>query len=669
VVDRSLHPAGLRRGVTIAVSLAAALALGLTGVSAASAATPAGPTSYPGAVPSWATAVNDQGAADPAVTFEAEIYLPLRNAAAAQALATVVSTPGVGYRAGLSAAQWISRFAPTKADSDATVDFLTSNGFTITAVPASREYVIFRGTADQFDATFGAGIHRYAHGGTSLLAPSQVPTLPASIGSKVSGLSLDQARLLTHPDSVKQGDIPGEPDIKTFGRQTAAAPLINAPCSTYYGQKTATVPAAYDGKTVYPTFICGYTPAQLRSAYGISGLPKSTNGAGQTVAIIDAYASPTIVSDVNTYSAALGEPGLTSATYQQIVPNKSEFSDQEACQEPSGWQSEQTLDVESVHGLAPGAKILYVGGYNCGGGLDVAMSKILDGNLSNIVSNSYGNQGEDVGADVIAGETNLYLQAAGEGIGLYFSSGDSGDETPNGLTPQPDFPASSPWVTAVGGTSLGVDNNGKIVAETGWGDQLDKIVADPTKPTGLSYKDPLPGSVYGGGAGGGRSTVLAQPSYQRGVVPSALAQGMRVVPDIAALADPYTGFLIGISPINDDSALTTDAFQNQTFGGTSLASPLTAAQIALVQQTTHSRIGFANPTLYAIDRILPASYRDVKPSSGQLALAYTGAVSGNSYLVSLDLDTSLKTAVKYDDVTGIGGVSFTLLSLVGQGRH
>ena len=668
MVDRSLHPAGLRRGVTIAVSLVAALTLGLTGVSAASAATSAGSTSYPGAVPSWATAINDQGAADPAVTFEAEIYLPLRNAAAARALATVVSTPGVGYRAGLSAAQWISRFAPSKADSDDTVDFLTTNGFTITAVPASREYVIFRGTADKFDATFGAGIHRYAHGGTSLLAPSKVPTLPASIASKVAGLSLDQARLLTHPDSVKQGDIPGESDIKTFGRQAAAAPLINAPCSTYYGQNTATVPAAY-GKTVYPTFICGYTPAQLRSAYGISALPKSTNGAGQTVAIIDAYASPTIVSDVNTYSAALGEPGLTSATYQQIVPDPSAFSDQEPCQEPSGWQTEQTLDVESVHALAPGAKVLYVGGYNCGGGLDVAMSKILDGNLSNIVSNSYGDQGEDVGADVIAGETNLYLQAAGEGIGLYFSSGDSGDETPNGLTPQPDFPASSPWVTAVGGTSLGIDKNGKISAETGWGDQLDKIVADPTKPTGLGYLAPLPGSTYGGGAGGGRSTVLAQPSYQRGIVPSALAKGMRVVPDVAALADPYTGFLIGISPINSDTALTTDPFENQTFGGTSLASPLTAAQIALVQQTTHSRIGFANPTLYAIDRILPGSYRDVKPSSNQLALAYTGAVSHNSYLVSLDLDTSLKTAVKYDDVTGIGGVSFTLLTLLGQGRH
>ncbi|MEO6114785.1 MAG: S53 family peptidase [Pseudolysinimonas sp.] len=640
----------------------------MTGVSAAAAATPAGPTSYPGAVPSWATAANDQGAADPAVTFEAELYLPLRNAAAAQALATVVSTPGVGYRLGLSASQWISRFAPSKADSKALVSFLTSNGFTISAVPASRQYVVFRGTADQFDATFGAGIHRFAHGGTSLLAPSKVPTLPASIASKVSGLSLDQARLLTHPDSVKQGDLPDQAAPQSRQVQAAPAALVTTPCSSYYGQNTVTVPAAY-GKTQYPTYNCGYTPAQMRSAYGISGLPRSQNGAGQTVAIIDAYASPTIVSDVNTYSAALGEPGLTSATYQQIVPTPDQFMDQDACGDPSGWQPEQTLDVESVHGLAPGAKILYVGGYNCGGGLDVAMSKILDGNLSNIVSNSYGNLGEDVGADVIAGETNIQLQAAGEGIGLYFSSGDNGDETPNGVSAQPDFPASSPWVTAVGGTSLGIDQHGKIAMETGWGDTLDKIVADPTAPGGLGYNAPLPGAIFGGGAGGGRSTVFAQPSYQRGVVPSGLAQGMRVSPDIAALADPYTGFLIGISPINDDGALTTDPFENDTYGGTSLASPMTAAMIALVQQATHSTIGFANPTLYAIDRVLPAAFRDVKPQNPPAALAYTGKVSGNSYLITLDRDTSLATAVRYDDVTGIGGVSFSLLTLVGQGRH
>lgn len=636
----------------------------MTGVSAASAADR---TSYPGSVPAWATTANDQGAADSTETIEGEMYLPLRNAAAAQALAVAVSTPGTGYRLGLSAPQWIARFSPTKADSDAVVSYLKSAGFTISAVPASRQYVVYRGTAAQFDAAFGTTLHHYSFSGSSLAAPSSAPSLPTALASKVSAVSIDQSRTLIHPDSIKQGDEPATSGVQALARPAATTPVITTPCSHYIGENTVTVPAAYRGTQV-STYNCGYTPAQLRSAYGVSALPKSQNGAGQTVAIIDAYASPTIVSDVNTYSASLGEPGLTSATYQQIVPTPAQFVDQDACGDPSGWQGEQTLDVESVHAIATGAKILYVGGFNCGGGIDVALSKILDGNLANIVSNSYSDGGENIPADVIAGENNLYIQAAGEGIGLYFSSGDDGDEVANDVTAQPDFPASSPWVTAVGGTALAIDKNGKIAYETGWGDTFDQIVADPTTGA-LSYKLPLPGTRFVGGAGGGRSTVFAQPWYQRGVVPAGLAQGNRVSPDIAALADPYTGFLIGISPINDDVALTTDPYENETYGGTSLASPLTAAQIALVQQVTHSTIGFANPTLYAVDRILPAAFRDVLPQNPRQALAYTSAISGNTYLVTLDTDTTLTTTAKYDDVTGIGGVSFSLLTLVGQGRH
>jgi hypothetical protein len=88
-----------------------------------------------------------------------------------------------------------------------------------------------------------------------------------------------------------------------------------------------------------------------------------------------------------------------------------------------------------------------------------------------------------------------------------------------------------------------------------------------------------------------------------------------------------------------------------------------------VQQSTRSTIGFANPTLYAIDRILPFSFRDVLPANPPIALAYTSKTSGNSYLVTLDHDTSLTTQRRYDDVTGIGAVSFTLLTLLAQGRH
>ncbi|WP_431220211.1 S53 family peptidase [Leifsonia xyli] len=659
---RSLH----KRALGIIATTSAVVALSLAGASAAGAADR---VPYAGSVPAWATSANDAGAAPAAATVQGEIYLPLRDQKGAEALAKAVSNPlDRGYRKALSPQQWINRFSPTKPDFDSVVNFITAAGLTIQGVPDSRQYVVFRGTADQLGSVFGTSLHSFTHEGKKLIAPASAPSVPASIAPKVSAISLEQSRTTTKPDSIKQGDLGATGDPQVSRKLAAAAPVVDAPCSHYIGEHTVTVPAAYSGQTQYSTNNCGYTPQQLRSAYGLDALAaKGVNGTGQTVAIIDAYASPSILKDVNSYSQQNGEPGLTNSSYQQLVPPPSQFTDQELCQQPSGWQGEQTLDVESVHAVAPGARILYVGGTDCSGGLDIAMSKILDNKLANIVSNSYGNVGEAVPADVIQGEVNLQLQAAGEGIGLYFSSGDNGDEVANLGYASPDFPASSPWVTSVGGTSTGIDKNGKLAWETGWGDQFDQIVknADGT----LSYAVPLPGTRFVGGAGGGVSAVFAQPDYQRGIVPAALAQGKRVSPDVAALADPYTGFSIGIRPIVDDTTLATGDYINETYGGTSLASPIVAAQIAIVQQATRSTIGFANPTLYGVKRILPNAFRDVMPQNPPQALVYTSRISGNTYLVTLDQDTSLKTAKGYDDVTGLGGVSFDLLSWVAQGRH
>jgi subtilase family serine protease len=653
---------------TAATLTAIVTALALTTIGAAPASAANGRTLYSGSQPSWAVSSNETGTPADDTSVEGEIYLPLRNAAAAAKLATAVSTPtSPSYRRSLSPQQWIDRFAPTRAASGAVVGYLKSQGMTISAVPASREYVVFRGSADQISTAFATDLHTYDYAGRKLIGPSTAPSVPTSLAGDVAAVSVDQSRLLTHPDSVRQGDIAGSERPQSLQKQTASAPPVTVQCSDYAGQYTAKLPAAY-GKATFPTFNCGYVPSQLRSAYGLSGLARSgVTGSGQTVAIIDAYASPTIVSDVNTYSAAAGEPRLRSSQYRQIVPSPRQFSDQALCQQPSGWQSEQTLDVESVHGIATGANILYVGGYNCGGGLDVALSTILDKKLSNIVSNSYSDATEALPTDVLDGENNLYLQAAAEGIGLYFSSGDDGDLTDLGETPQPSFPASDPFVTGVGGTSLGIDKRGGIAYETGWGDLLDQITASSTGT--LSYTEPLPGTLFGGGAGGGTSGVFAEPAYQKGVVPTSLARGMRVEPDIAALADPYTGFLIGLRPITDDTTLAVGDYENETYGGTSLASPLTAAQIAIVQQATHSTIGFANPTLYALDRISPRSYRDVVPPAAPLALAYTGAVSGKSYLVTLDHDSSLATTRGFDNVTGLGGLTYGLLTLLAHGRH
>ncbi len=647
----------IKTGLTKLVALGScAVCVIAFSATAAVAAPPPPDQAFGGSVPSWATAPNDQGAATD-TSVEGEIFLNLRNADTAKAVALAVSTPGSGsYKRALTPAQWIQRFSPTQADVDGVVAFLTAKGMTITAVPASRQFVVFRGPAPAMGAAFGTSLHVYSHAGASLVAPASAPKLPTAVAAKVQAISIDQSRLMTRPDLVKQDDA-------ATNRLAAAAPAVPAPCSSYWNQNTVTVPPAYGGTTKYGTNICGYSPAQLQSGYGVSQYGRwGINGGGQTVAIIDAYASPSIVQDVNTFSTAAGLPVLTAATYQQIVPAPAEFTDQAACQFPSGWQGEQTLDVEAVHGVAPGAKVLYVGGTNCGGGLDVAMAKILDGKLANIVSNSYGNVGEDVPAQVLAGQVNEHIQAAAEGIGLYFSSGDHGDEQASLGYPSPDFPASSPWVTAVGGTSLAVGQNGNYLFEAGWGSSRQAIVKDAAGK--LSYAGPLPGA-FRFGAGGGVSAIFDQPAYQRGVVPNALANGHRVSPDLAAVADPYTGYQIGIRPIVDDATLATGPYINETYGGTSLASPVTAAQMAIAQQLTHSTVGFANPGIYLLARYTPFFFHDVQPQTPRAALVFSSPVSG-SFLVSTNTDTSLTTARGYDDVTGVGSVSLNLATLLAQ---
>lgn len=647
---------GLRRRPHRTAVLAAATAVttltafGLTGGSAVAAVSP--DAAVAGSVPSWATPRNDLGVAAAVTSVEGEIYLPLRNEAGAQALALAVSTPGSSsYGKYLTPQQWINTYSPTRRDFNDIVKFVKSAGLTVTATPESRQYVVFRGPASAINLAFNTTLHTYSFAGRDLVAPNSTPKVPTSIMAQVKGLTIDQGRLLTHPNTVT-------PDANTPGvsanQRSATPPPAPAPCSTYFGQHRVTVPEAY-GQTSFPTNICGYVPDQLRSAYGLSKLVNGgTNGAGQTVAIVDAYASPSIVSDTNLYALKTGSQPLLGSQYRQIVPKVKDFSDVAACQGTAGWQGEQTLDVQSAHGVAPGAKILYVGGFNCGGGLDIALSKILDHKLSNIVSNSYGNTGEAVPSSVLQGEVNQHVQAAVEGIGLYFSSGDNGDEAANLGYTSPDFPASSPFVTAVGGTSLEIGANSSYLNETGWGSSLSQI-----KDNG--YVPAVPGN-FSSGAGGGVSSQFAQPAYQKGVVPYGLANSKgggaaRVSPDVAALADPYTGFLIGLSPITNDATQSTGQFITETYGGTSLASPITAAQVAVAQQATGKTVGFANPALYAGYKQDRSITRDVKPLNPQGAVVYKSARSGNTYLVSLDKDSSLTTTRGYDDTTGLGSLN------------
>jgi subtilase family serine protease len=187
----SLH----KRAVGIVATATAVVALSLTG---AGAATAADRVAFADSVPRWATSANDAGAAPADETFEGEIYLPLRDQQGAEALAKAVSSPvNLAFRKALSPSQWIKRFSPTQADSDAIVSFLQTAGLTISAVPASRQYVVFRGTADQLGSIFGTSLHSFAYAGRQLVAPTSAPSLPAAVGTKVSGISIEQSRMLT----------------------------------------------------------------------------------------------------------------------------------------------------------------------------------------------------------------------------------------------------------------------------------------------------------------------------------------------------------------------------------------------------------------------------------------------------------------------------------------
>lgn len=653
-----------------AVALVAATVSGLT-LMGATGAQAAPRVLYAGAIPSWAVSAKAVGTPTATATVQAQVFLTMKDLPGATALATAVSTPGSpSYRQYVTPATWIADYAPTQASLDAVVSQLATVGIKSYSAPDSRLFVTFRGTPSQLNTLFKTRLETYSVQGQKLVGPSTTPSLPTKVAASVAGISVDQSRLLTRPKSETQAAAAaaagsGSLSLKTLDQFVQPkAVTIKTPCSTYISQNNVAIPTAY-GRTAASTANCGYTPSQLRAAYKIPALAPdgSRTGTGQTVAIVGVYGSPTLARDVDVYSQRVGEPSFLNGQYINMAPSTASFTDQSLCGQPSGWQGEQTLDVEAVHGLAPGAKILYSGATDCGAGTDLALSKILDNRLATIVSNSYGGAGEPNtnnlnNKNYVDGEVNLQLQAAAEGIGLAFASGDDGDEKANIGQISPDFPASSPWVTAVGGTSLGLTKTNTKLFEAGWGNRLDPIVSAGGKK--LKYAQALPGTLFAGGAGGGKSSLFARPAYQSAkVVPMSIGSGRRMVPDVSSLADPFSGLLVGYSPITNNTTLKTGGFAFTITGGTSLASPLYAAMIADIQQKTGTVIGFANPLLYSLAASAPSTFVDILPRATPYAVAYSNATT--SYLVTLGLDSSLPVTKGYDTVTGLGELNMASL--------
>ncbi len=314
--------------------------------------------------------------------------------------------------------------------------------------------------------------------------------------------------------------------------------------------------------------IVAYTPAQIRAAYGISAL--ALDGTGQTIAIVDAYDDPSIDQALDAFDSQFRLTTSGPSLYQQYGPassfltvlNQYGQATSLPSTDPNGpgtdnWEVEESLDVEWAHAIAPGAQIILVEANS------QALSELMTGVATaasqpgvSVVSMSWGfAEGQAVFAADEAAYDHVFDVP---GVTFVASTGDYG-------AADPEYPAFSPNVVAVGGTSLTLNGDGSYNSETGWGYQSDSA-----------------GTFIG--SGGGISLYEPEPAYQLGVQ----ATGMRTTPDVSLVADPATGAWIA-DPYNLDPS---DPFE--VVGGTSLSAPAWAGLVALVNQ---GRVAVGKSTL------------------------------------------------------------------------
>jgi subtilase family serine protease len=634
-------------------------------------------------------------------TVKFDLVLNLRDAAGAAAIAKAVSTPGSAqYRHYLTDAQWIARYAPTQASVASAETWLRAQGFKVGTVPADRLFVAAQGSAAQVEAAFGTTLSEYNVTGHQLRLANSSLSIPASISGAVSGVVGVNESMATNDLSQNFANVPA-----TSPTQEPAPPASFAnpqPCSAYYNQK----PDTTDNPALYKPYnspldydICGYTPSQLQSAYGLSGqIAAGTDGSGVTIAIVDAYDAPTLFKDAQHYFT-LNDPSQQLTSKQFTNDKPASVGNEDECG-ASGWFAEQSLDVESSHTMAPGANITFVGAEDCLDTSLLAAENTAIGSGASVVSNSWGDTLGDLLEDAAAKAAfdNTFEMAGATGVSILYSSGDDGDNFADFGIAAPDYPPSSPLVTAVGGTSLEVGATGNRAGEVGWSTGKSILCGPVTVKNCGSATTPETALGFNAGGGVGTSYTYLQPSYQAGVVPAALAlrnenlfgpTPLRVVPDISMDADAQTGFLIGLTQTFPNGSTHYGQFKE---GGTSLASPLLAGVIADVDQAAGGSLGFLNPTLYSVEVAHPGAFNDILPpahpnASAVIRVDYANTQNAvDGYNISLRVldyegletycddtgncasrDVSVWAAPGYDGLTGLGSVGAQFIKRMAAG--
>ncbi|MDH6125444.1 S53 family peptidase [Kitasatospora sp. GP82] len=324
----------------------------------------------------------------------------------------------------------------------------------------------------------------------------------------------------------------------------------------------------------------GLSPAKARSAYNLnSALSAGYTGKGQTVAVAEfsAFQQSNIAAYDKYFNLTPPTPTVVSAGGGTT--------------DLSG-QGEVELDIEVVHALAPGANVKVYEAPNSDTGEVSLYSKLVSDNVP-VISISWGiYEAGETPSNRVAVDAD-FKEAAAQGQSVYAASGDSGSDDAGNGGVSVDFPAADPYVTGTGGTTLSTTSSGTWSKETAWS-----------------------------GSGGGVSTLFATPSYQTKVNTGT----KRSVPDVAAVADPATGWAV----------YTAGAWY--TYGGTSAAAPNWAAFTAVYNSEAAAKskpsFGFANSTIYSL------------ASSANYRAAFHDVTSGSN--------GAYKAATGYDKVTGWG---------------
>ena len=389
---------------------------------------------------------------------------------------------------------------------------------------------------------------------------------------------------------------------------TAAPPITVVPVLT-----ATNAPSAITPDTSSP-----FRPSDITTAYGVSSISfngTAGTGAGQTIAIIDAYNDPNIISDASFFNSHFGLPAFNTtgnATFQVVNENgQSSPLPANASSSTGGWDTEEALDVEWAHTIAPKANIiLFEANSSSDSDLFTAVQTAAATSGVSVVSMSFG-------SPEFSSEHSYdsYFTTPGGHQGVTFLASTGDNSAPA------EYPAYSPNVVAVGGTSLVINANGSYGGESAWGNVN-----------------------TGSGGGGGISSYESQPSFQTGNV-NGLSSTKRTAPDISMLADPNTG--VYLYSTWNEGANNGGYYQA---GGTSLACPMWAGLVAIADQ---GRALNGLSTLDGPSQTLPRIYQLPSSVFHDVTSGSNGFAAGTGY----DLATGIGTPIANLLVPQLAGVS------------